>query len=351
MTTEQRIEPQLTYEDPAQEKNLSQQKLKELTDIFKKRKQREPDTKEEDSLREAANLIVKGQLTTRQAEVELACGWEPAEKKLTTVMGTRLFRLPDSDALTRGGKVPECWGARFKEKGIPLSKEAEVRPYRLHWSCLVIDHDGTNYLVTRRRYGGLSVSLKPLSQFYRQYIVSSVPTFPSQRPETSVSSSSATGRDDILLHLYPELCQSWRQLVQVRFSLLGLVPTASLVIVGTVLARSRPGEGLGWPMQMAIAVLGLCITAGLYTYELRNSELHDDLISRGRRIESELGIETGQFRGRLTPSRKLLGLIKVEHDTAIKLIYCSAVGAWLLILGRAVFWETMLLLAKHGPTT
>lgn len=70
---------------------------------------------------------------------------------------------------------------------------------------------------------------------------------------------------------------------------------------------------------------------------MRNSQLYDDLVSRWRRIEAELGLDTGHFRGRLQPSsRYLLGplnvKVQIQHDTAINLIYGTSVGGWVLAL-------------------
>ena len=65
---------------------------------------------------------------------------------------------------------------------------------------------------------------------------------------------------------------------------------------------------------------------GLFIYDKRNSELHDDLISQGRKIEEELGIETGIFRGRLNST----GIIK--HDVATNLAYFSTFIAWVAAL-------------------
>jgi hypothetical protein len=70
-------------------------------------------------------------------------------------------------------------------------------------------------------------------------------------------------------------------------------------------------------------MFGLLATIALYIYEIRNSDLYDDLISRGRRIEYELGVDTGHFRGRPRPASWL-----VTHGTAIKLVYLVTIAAW-----------------------
>ena len=112
----------------------------------------------------------------------------------------------------------------------------------------------------------------------------------------------------------------------VRFKLLALVPAVSLaVLLGlyeeTIVQLSRN-------ITLLISIFGLVVTFGIYMYDIRNSELYDDLISRGKKIEEELGIETGQFLGR--PSgKKRFHLITFYHDRALKLIYWPTLLAWL----------------------
>lgn len=139
--------------------------------------------------------------------------------------------------------------------------------------------------------------------------------------------TSAPPRQDVLLALYGEVCSSWRMLTDVRFKLLGFVPTVSVVILIGLLSRDDPGKGLTPTMRMAVSVFGLLITLALYIYERRNSELYDDLISRGRRIEKELGIDTGKFLGRKDSKSRL-----IKHDVAINLIYGTAFAGWLFAL-------------------
>lgn len=140
-------------------------------------------------------------------------------------------------------------------------------------------------------------------------------------------------RHDNLKWLYGEICSSWRMLTDVRFKLLGFVPTVSVVILISLLSADDPGRGLTPPLRMAVSVFGLLITLALYIYERRNSELYDDLVSRGRRIEKELGIDTGQFLGRKDPKSRL-----IQHDVAINLIYGTALAGWLFALAVNGIW-------------
>jgi hypothetical protein len=129
---------------------------------------------------------------------------------------------------------------------------------------------------------------------------------------------------DLLFKLYDQVCATWKELVGVRFKLLALVPAVSIAVIATMLSTKGISEGLSQPSKLLIGLLGLVATIGLFVYDQRNSELHDDLISRGRKIEDELGIDTGIFRGRLNA----FGIIK--HDTATKLIYGASIVAWIV---------------------
>ncbi|WP_198033017.1 hypothetical protein [Methylosinus sp. PW1] len=133
------------------------------------------------------------------------------------------------------------------------------------------------------------------------------------------------GDSDLLFKLYEQTCTTWRMLVDVRFKLLALVPTASLLSLATVIGSGEPSKFIAPQVRILFSVLGLMVTLGLLIYDLRNSELHNDLIIRGRKIEDELGVDTGVFRGRLEPQKFSL----IRHSSATNLIYGAAIVAWL----------------------
>jgi hypothetical protein len=136
---------------------------------------------------------------------------------------------------------------------------------------------------------------------------------------------------ELLLALYEQVVCIWKELVGVRFKLLGLVPAASLVLLATGPSQKGPAEGLSQASKLLIGVFGLSAVFALFVYDRRNAELHDDLISRGRKIADELGVDTGIFRGRLKAS----GIFK--HDTATSLIYGSSVLAWTVAIVLVAF--------------
>ena len=135
----------------------------------------------------------------------------------------------------------------------------------------------------------------------------------------------------VLEVLYAEVCTGWRALVDVRFKLLALVPTVSAIALGVLLPSRPAGRELEAGPGLAIAVFGFVVTLALWIYDQRNSQLHDELISRGRRIEYELGIGVGQFKGR--PGSWAI----VKHDAATGIVYVATLAAWVvaaIVLGR-----------------
>jgi hypothetical protein len=158
------------------------------------------------------------------------------------------------------------------------------------------------------------------SKSSRSYDVSPLPTLQEGR-------DPATHRD-VLFKLYDTVNTDWLGLSEVRFKLLGLLPSVSLLLIVALMSSDGPAKGLAPELKVFIALLGLMVTLGLIIYERRNSELYDDLVSRGRKLEAELGVETGVFRGRL----KSTGII--SHGTGTALIYGPCVAAW---IGTLVF--------------
>lgn len=138
------------------------------------------------------------------------------------------------------------------------------------------------------------------------------------------------GRKTILLGLYSEICNGWRTLTDVRFKLLGLLPLVSGVLLFSILSKKNNAYPISALGQLAIAMFGLAVTIGLLIYDLRNSQLYDDLIGRGRQLENELGVHTGHFRGRPKSS----GLVR--HDIGLKIVYYSSILSWIGILAFAI---------------
>ncbi len=131
-----------------------------------------------------------------------------------------------------------------------------------------------------------------------------------------------SGRQQVLIALYSEVCSGWRTLTDVRFKLIALLPIVSVTVMITVLSKAASANPLKSLQVAGIATLGFVITLALWLYDRRNTQLYDDFVGRAREIEAELGIHTGAFRGR--PNPKL-----TSHDTAINLIYAFSAAAWI----------------------
>jgi hypothetical protein len=164
---------------------------------------------------------------------------------------------------------------------------------------------------------------------HRNYKTTALPTLRLQ--DTAAGGLPGSSPDtrtnrEVLMKLYDQTCQTWRELIGVRFKLLGLVPAASILALAALFSSEGAGKGLTPLQRLIVAVAGMIVTIGLLVYDLRNSELHDDLIARGRKIEEELGVDTGIFRGRLGTA----GLVR--HDIAVKLIYGASVAAWSTVM-------------------
>jgi uncharacterized protein YhhL (DUF1145 family) len=59
---------------------------------------------------------------------------------------------------------------------------------------------------------------------------------------------------DLLIALYEQVVGIWKELVGVRFKLLGLVPAVSLALLVTVLSAKGPVEGLSQASKLLIGV-------------------------------------------------------------------------------------------------
>ena len=68
----------------------------------------------------------------------------------------------------------------------------------------------------------------------------------------------------------------------------------SVIALGQVL-KDDDTSSLPTPAKLLIVAIGAAMSGGLWIYDTRNNELYDELISRGRRIEAELGIHTGAY--------------------------------------------------------
>ncbi|MGZ4399930.1 MAG: hypothetical protein ACXVYM_03580, partial [Gaiellaceae bacterium] len=134
---------------------------------------------------------------------------------------------------------------------------------------------------------------------------------------------------------YEQTTELYRTLLDVRFKLLAIVPTISGVAVG-LLDKPRPAIEL-----LAVGLLGLVATLGIFVYELRNTQIHDAVVHRAKELERRLGFPSGLpgvdsgglFTQRPARSVRLFGLVGVVHDRGLGLVYGAALAGWSYLVG------------------
>ena len=151
--------------------------------------------------------------------------------------------------------------------------------------------------------------------------------------------------DDRLRLDYDQTTQLLRTLVDVRFKLIAFVPTIAGAAVG-LLGRPRPAVEL-----LAIGLLGLVATTGIFVYELRNTQIFDALVGRAAELERRLGLASlsgvqgraGVYGERPGHTVRLLGLVPVGQHRGLGLVYGAAVSGWSYL----VAWGALKALDVH----
>jgi hypothetical protein len=119
---------------------------------------------------------------------------------------------------------------------------------------------------------------------------------------------------------YQQTTDLLRTLTDVRFKLLALVPTLSGAAVAVLGHPSSAAE------LIAVGLLGLTATLGVLLYELRNTQLSDYALRRAQSLEAELGL--GLYRERPGRTLRLFGLMPVDRDRGLTLVYSAALAGW-----------------------
>jgi hypothetical protein len=150
--------------------------------------------------------------------------------------------------------------------------------------------------------------------------------------------------DDRLRLDYDQTTQALRTLTDVRFRLLAFVPAVSGAAVG-LLSKPRPAAEL-----LGVGVLGLVATAGVFVYELRNSQISAAFHARAQELERRLGLGSvagapgGLFSERPGITQRLLGFLTVSHGHGLALVYAAALGGW----GYLVGWGLLAAIGLDG---
>ena len=107
---------------------------------------------------------------------------------------------------------------------------------------------------------------------------------------------------------YERTTELLRSLTDIRFRLLAFVPTFAGAAVG-FFGHTRPAAEL-----LAVGLLGLVATLGVYLYELRNSRLYVAAAARAQELERQLELPDG---------------LLVAHDGGLlALVYGAALAGW-----------------------
>ena len=128
---------------------------------------------------------------------------------------------------------------------------------------------------------------------------------------------------------YQQTTDLLRGLGDVRFKLLALVPTLSGAAVA-VLGHPQSAAEL-----LAVGLLGLTATVGILLYELRNTEVYDYGLRRAQAIEQRLELlalgdteRGGLFSERPGRALRLFGVLPVDRDAGLMLVYSAALAGW-----------------------
>jgi hypothetical protein len=136
---------------------------------------------------------------------------------------------------------------------------------------------------------------------------------------------------------YGEVSNLFRQLTDIRFRLLALLPIAAVAA-----AAWKGDQATSKTIALALSGFGLFATLGLITYNARNDQLYNELIGRAKSIERSLGLHDGMFANRPASwlSLRFPGFTwKVDHSTGIRTIYMATIALWLYgVLAPLLLW-------------
>jgi hypothetical protein len=161
---------------------------------------------------------------------------------------------------------------------------------------------------------------------------------PQEVAQAHISAESDSDFDRIKVD-YEQTLATYRMLADIRFKLLAFVPTisgAAITFLSSKTAQAEPQTTL------VISMLGFLVTLGIAFYDQRNSEIHDQIVSRAGFLERVLQFPVfdgreGHMRQRPKRSRYLFNIYEIWHDRALAMIYGTVLGAWLFPFCYALF--------------
>jgi hypothetical protein len=126
--------------------------------------------------------------------------------------------------------------------------------------------------------------------------------------------------------VYEKLVDNVKQLEDVRFKLLAIVPSVSAIGIKELYAVNCENH-----VKVFFAILGIVITFSIFIFELRNRQIIKALNKRKVALENEMDVPTTVFMKDLQSS----GI--VTHRFSMNLIYITAIVSWLFFLFFTLF--------------
>ena len=148
---------------------------------------------------------------------------------------------------------------------------------------------------------------------------------------------------------YQQTLQYLQMLTNIRFLPLTLLPGIAGVAVNVLINTTGSPESV-----LAVAIVGLCASAGIILYDMHNTALYDAAVRRARRIEKSLGLPPstkgkpgGLYNERperleeaaQSPGGKWFRPLTMRQSLGVALVYGVVVGAWMhIIVHSALSW-------------
>lgn len=148
-------------------------------------------------------------------------------------------------------------------------------------------------------------------------------------PNWGITMTEEDRKKEIALAEYKEVVTQFRALTDIRFKLLTYLP------LGTVAAAVFVQKASDLVKEPAIPAFAFVVTLCIATYDKRNDQHYDELVSRAAELERELQIEHGSFSDRPRAWLKY-GFVPVQHRWPIGLIYAAAASLWAYLFTRAL---------------
>ena len=121
--------------------------------------------------------------------------------------------------------------------------------------------------------------------------------------------------------VYEKTADNVKQLEDIRFKLLAIVPSVSAIGIKELYAVNCENH-----VKVFFAILGIVITFSIFIYEIRNRQILKALNKKRVAMENEMGFSTVDFEKNLQSK----GI--VTHRASMNLIYITAIASWLLFL-------------------